>query len=64
MMSAEGPREGAAEVEGGATTSDRRVREVVVTGFAWTVTAAGAIWGSMYLALGLPGAAASETVDA
>ena len=40
-----------------ATTTDRRVRETVVKGFAWTVTAAGAVWGAIYLGLGLPGAA-------
>jgi signal transduction histidine kinase len=45
-----------AEVEAGASTS-RRVREAVVAGFAWAVSAAGVIWGSIYLGLGLPGAA-------
>ncbi|HVR31986.1 MAG TPA: sensor histidine kinase [Acidimicrobiia bacterium] len=44
------------EVDGGATTGDRRVREAVVSGFAWIVTAAGVIWGSIYLGLGLPAA--------
>lgn len=47
-----------AEVEAGATTSDRRVREAVVSGFAWAVSVAGLIWGSIYLALGLPAVAA------
>jgi signal transduction histidine kinase len=41
----------------GATTTDRRVRETVVTGFAWTVSAAGAVWGAIYVGLGLPRAA-------
>ena len=41
----------------GATTTDRRVRETVVTGFAWTVTSAGAVWGAIYVGLGLPAAA-------
>lgn len=40
-----------------ATTTDRRVREAVVTGFAWTVASAAAVWGAIYVALGLPGAA-------
>ena len=41
----------------GATTTDRRVRETVVTGFAWIVTSAGAVWGAIYVGLGLGGAA-------
>ena len=45
-----------AEVEAGAFTS-RRVREAVVAGFAWAVSVAGVIWGSIYLGLGLPLAA-------
>lgn len=41
----------------GATTTDRRIRETVVMGFTWTVTSAGAVWGAIYVGLGLPGAA-------
>jgi signal transduction histidine kinase len=56
-MTSAAPTEGRAEVEGGATTSDRRVREAVVSGFAWTVLVTGLIWGAIYLGLGLPLAA-------
>lgn len=44
-------------IEEAEVTTDRRVREAVVTGFAWTVTAAGVVWGSIYVGLGLPIAA-------
>ncbi len=56
MASAFEPLWGRVETEGG-TSSDQRVREAVVSGFAWAVTAAGLVWGSIYLFLGLPLAA-------
>jgi signal transduction histidine kinase len=58
MTSALGSLGGAAEVEGGTTSSDQRVREAVVSVFSWTVSAAGLIWGTIYVILGLPLAAA------
>jgi signal transduction histidine kinase len=53
VTSAFEPLWGQAETDGG-TSSDHRVREAVVSGFAWVVTAAGLVWGSIYLFLGLP----------
>lgn len=57
MTSVQGSSGVDAEVEARATTSDRQVREAVVSGFAWAVSVAGVIWGSIYLVLGLPAAA-------
>lgn len=57
MTSASRSGEDQAGVGAGGTTSDRRVREAVVAGFAWTVSAAGLIWGSIYIGLGIPVAA-------
>ncbi len=58
MTSAIGAFGVAAEVEGGPTTGDQRVRAAVVSVFAWTVTAAGLVWGTIYIVLDLPLAAA------
>lgn len=40
--------------DGVASTGERRVREAVVSGFAWSVSVAGLIWGTIYVALGMP----------
>lgn len=46
-----------AQSEYGQSSDDMRVRRSVVTAFSWTVSAAGIVWGTIYLALGVPGAA-------
>jgi signal transduction histidine kinase len=43
--------------EPAAPDVDRRIREVVVLRFAWTLGGAGVVWGGLYLLLGATGAA-------